>query len=100
MAIGGVDKLASKKIAMKLLRKAKELRTVRNTNMQLKAYSPLWFSIRMHPSCKDGVRHLFRKILLSRYLTKELLDIIDPVLQRYGYFGHPEHLLLAMIIDQ
>jgi hypothetical protein len=66
----------------------------------VKVYGPLWFSIRMHPSCKDGARHLFRTIKLSRYLTKELLDIIDPVLQRNGYFGHPENLLLAMIRDE
>ena len=100
MAIGGVDKLALKKMALKLLRKAKELHTARSINMQLKVYAPLWFRIRMHPSCKDGSRHLSRTIQLSRYLTKELLEIIDPVLQRYGYFWHPEHLLLAMIIDQ
>ena len=49
MAIGGVDKLASKKMALKLLRKAKELRTARSINMQLKVYAPLWFRIRMHP---------------------------------------------------
>ena len=36
MAIGGIDKLASKNIAMKLLRKAKELHTVRSINMQHK----------------------------------------------------------------
>ena len=65
VAIGGVDKFASKKIAIMLLRKAKELRTVRSTNMQFKVNAPLWFSIRMHPSCKDGARHLFRTIQLS-----------------------------------
>ena len=33
---------------------------------------------------------------------KELLDIIDPVLQHTcnGYFGHPENLLFAMISDK
>ncbi len=66
----------------------------------VKVYGPLWFTIRMHPSCKDGARHLFRTIQLSRYLSKELLDIIDPVIQRNGYFGHPENLLLAMISDE
>ena len=75
--------------------------TVRSTNMQpLKVYAPLWFSIRMHPSCKDGSRHLSRTIQLSHYPTKELLDIIDSVLQRNGYFGNLENLLLAMISDE
>lgn len=66
----------------------------------VKVYAPLWFSIKMHPSCKDGARHLFRSIQLSRYLSQDLLDIIDPVLQRNGYFGHPENVLLSMISDE
>lgn len=37
---------------------------------------------------------------MSRYLSKELRDVIDPVLQRNGYFGHPENLLLTMIADE
>ena len=59
-------------------------------------YSPVWFSIKMHPSCKDSVRHLFKTIQQSRYLSKELRDIVDPVWQRNGHFGHPENLLLAI----
>lgn len=66
----------------------------------LKVYAPLWFSIKLNSSCKDGARHLFRTIQLSRYLSKELRNVIDPVLQRNGYFGHPENLLLAMITDK
>ena len=61
---------------------------------------PVWFSIKMHPSCKDGARHLFKIIQQSRYLSKELRDIVDPVLQRNGYFSHPENLMLAMITDE
>jgi len=37
---------------------------------------------------------------LSRYLTDELKEIIDPVIQRNGYFGHPENILLSMITDE
>lgn len=66
----------------------------------MRVYSPVWFSIKMHPSCKDSAKHLFRAIQLSRYLSKELRDVIDPVLQRNGYFGHPENLLLTMIADE
>lgn len=66
----------------------------------MKVYAPMWFSIKRQSSCKDGARHLFRSIQLSRYLSTELRDIIDPVIQRNGYFGHPENLLLAMISDQ
>lgn len=66
----------------------------------MRVYSPVWFSIKMHPSCKDGAKHFFLAIQLSRYLSKELRDVIDPVLRRNGYFGHPENLLLTMISDE
>jgi hypothetical protein len=32
-------------------------------------------------------------------LPQELRDVVDPVLQRNGYFRHPEDLLLSMISD-
>jgi hypothetical protein len=51
MAIGGVDKLASKKIAMKILRKAKDFRAVRSTKMQLKRWPG-------RPSSAVEARHL------------------------------------------
>ena len=35
-----------------------------------------------------------------RYLSTELWEIMDPVIKRNRYFGHPENLLLAMICDQ
>jgi hypothetical protein len=43
---------------------------------------------------------MWRTIHLSRYLPDELKHIIDPVLQRNGFFGHPENILLAMITDE
>jgi len=66
----------------------------------MKVNSTGWFSINMHPSCKYGTRHLFKTIQQSRYLSKELRDIVDPILQRNGYFGHPENPLFAMISDE
>ena len=33
------------------------------------------------------------------YLPQDLLDIIDPVIQRNAYFGHPDNILLTMITD-
>ena len=69
-------------------------------NYVMKVYSPGWFSIKMHLSCKDGTRHLFKTMQQSHYLSKELRYIVNPVLHRNGYFGHPENLLLAMISDE
>lgn len=66
----------------------------------VKVYAPSWFLIKSKPSCKDGTHHLFNIIVASRYLPETLKKIIDPVIQRNGYFAHPENILLAMITDE
>ena len=40
------------------------------------------------------------EIKKSRYLSDELNNIVDPVLQRIAYFCHPENILLAMLVDK
>ena len=49
--------------------------------------------------CKDGTKNLFKVIELSRYLPDDL-KAINPVIQRNGYFAHPENILLDLITDQ
>ena len=63
-------------------------------------YARMWFSIKSKPSCKDGSRHLWQTIHLSRYLPDDLRKVVNAVLHRNGYFAHPENLLLAMITDE
>lgn len=65
----------------------------------VKTYAPVWFAIKTHSSCKDGSKHLWKLINSTRYLSDELLAIVDPVLIRNSYFAHPENLLLSMITD-
>lgn len=65
-----------------------------------KVYAPLWFSIKRNHSIQDGAPNLWKLISWSRYLPQALKDIVDPVIQRNGYFGHPENILLAMITDE
>lgn len=36
---------------------------------------------------------------LGQYLNTNLKNIIDKVIQRKRYFGHPENLLIAMFED-
>lgn len=60
----------------------------------------MWFHIKIHHSCLDGPSNLFKTITLSRYLPKNLKRIIDPVIQRNGFFGQPENVLLAMLADE
>ena len=68
-------------------------------NFIVQVYATMWFTIKMKPSCKDGAKHLFETILRSRYLSDDLRGVIDPIIQRNGYFGHPENILLSMIAD-
>lgn len=39
-------------------------------------------------------------IYKSRIFDSAIKNIIDPVIQRNGYFAHPENILLAMIADE
>ena len=66
----------------------------------VKEYAPMWFFIKSNSSCKDGARHLWRSIELSRYLDEKVRDVVDAVIQRNGFFGHPENILLSMLSDE
>jgi hypothetical protein len=66
----------------------------------IKVYGPLWFQIKMSPSCIDGPKHLFSMIKLSRYLPPSQRTIIDTVIQRNGFYGHFENVILAMLVDE
>ena len=65
----------------------------------VRVYAPIWFNIKLKPSCKDGAIHLFMMIKNSLYHTDELKAIVDPVIQHNSYFAHPENLLLSMMTD-
>lgn len=66
----------------------------------LKVYAPMWFTIKSKPSCKDGSKHLWMQMNRSRYLPDDIKTVVDPVIQRNGFFGHPENILLAMLTDE
>lgn len=64
-------------------------------------YAPIWFHIKLKPSCIDGFRHVFKLIQLSRNLPVELQKVVDPVIQRNGYFASPENIIiLGMLTDE
>ena len=65
----------------------------------MKVYAPMWFTIKLNPYCTDGPRNLWKTINVSRYLKDELKTVVDPIIQRNGYFGHPETIILSMITD-
>ncbi|KAK4873982.1 hypothetical protein RN001_013342 [Aquatica leii] len=70
------------------------------TEFIMNVYAPIWFSIKSQPTCNYGAKHLLKFIRLSRYLEKGLRDIVDPVIQRNGFFGHHENIILSMISDE
>lgn len=65
----------------------------------VKVYAPMWFKIKTKPSVIYGAQHLHQSIVLSRYLSSDLKAVIDPVIERNGFFGHPENVLISMIAD-
>lgn len=65
----------------------------------LKSYMPVWFNIKQSKYFTEGPKHVFLAIKTSRYLSDDLLQVINPVIERNAFFAHPENVLLAMIAD-
>ena len=65
----------------------------------INVYCPLWFSIKLFPSCVDGPRHLHSLVCRSMYIDDDLKIVIDPVINRNAYSLHPENILLGMLCD-
>jgi hypothetical protein len=47
----------------------------------IKVYAPIWFHIKLNPLYIDGPRHIFKIIELSRCFPKNIINIIDTVIQ-------------------
>lgn len=59
----------------------------------------MWFSIKTSKYFTEGPKLVYQSIKSSRYLPEDLRNIVDPVIERNGFFAHPEHLMLAMTQD-
>ena len=59
----------------------------------------MWMQITQHSSCTEGPKNAMRSVELLRSLPLHLQEIIRPVIQRNGYWLHPDTLLLAMAAD-
>ena len=66
----------------------------------IKVYGPVWFHIKVHSSCTEGCKNIWKMIEFSRYLQPTLRSIVDEVIQRNAYFCHSENLLLGMLTDE
>lgn len=66
----------------------------------IKVYAPIWFSIKQKSSCVQGAKHLFKMVQFCEYLPEDLKCLVHKVINRNGYFGHPENVLLCMLFDE
>ena len=62
-------------------------------------YAPVWFRFKSKPICTDGPKNMFYAISLLRKLPEYDQKLISDVLQRNGYFCHPENILLSKLAD-
>jgi len=66
----------------------------------LRVYAPVWFCIKLHPQCYMAARHLWHLIQLTCFLSDSDRLVVDKCIQRNAFFGHPENILLSMLVDQ
>jgi hypothetical protein len=66
----------------------------------MKVYAPMWFDVKINPSCGEGAKHLFRMISRTREFSVEVRQVIEPVIERNAYFAHMENLILSLLTDE
>lgn len=59
----------------------------------------MWFAIKISKNFTDGPKLVYQAIESMRYLPEPLLAVVNPVIERNGFFAHPENLMLTMIED-
>ena len=62
--------------------------------------APMWFYIKCNPLAVQGPKNLFKAIQLVRELEVDEKRIAKKVLQRNGWFCHPDQVVLAMFADE
>ena len=69
-------------------------------NFCLTVYFPTWFEINLYNQLTHGSKVFFSLIKRINSLTnQDLRQVAQNVVQRNGYFGHPESILIAMLGD-
>ena len=66
----------------------------------MKVYTAMWFDIKVNPSAIKASKHLYRTIEKVLVLSPRVQQIVLPVIQRNGYYAHPENIVLAMVHDK
>ena len=63
-------------------------------------YIPAWFQIKSNSNLTNGARHFFTLLNCSQSMTQRVRDVVNRVLQRNGFFAHPENILISMLMDE
>lgn len=66
----------------------------------MRVYALMWFYIKINPSCVYGAKHLFKTIKPCEYLPNDPKQVVHKVINRNGFFGHPENIVLSMLFDE
>lgn len=64
------------------------------------AYAPCHFNIKYRSSILYGTIHLADFVKLSQFLPSKFQGVVNDTIQRNGFFGHPENVLLALLNDE
>lgn len=65
----------------------------------IRIYVPMYFNVKYYNSVVYGSVLLSKFIRWTRYLPRNLLNIVDGVIQNNSYYAHPENILLTMLFD-
>lgn len=66
----------------------------------MSAYAPTFFEIKHKSSVLYGARHLAELIQRSQFLPSHYRNVVNDTIQRNGYFGHAENVLISMLNDE
>lgn len=61
----------------------------------IKVYSPVYFTVKMRPTIRDGSKHMFETMRRSRYLPENQLAVVSKVIEDNSYFAHSDHNIFA-----
>ena len=70
------------------------------TTAVIKFYTQSWLRIKCHPLSTNGPKNFHFMVTLLKYLNATEKRTAKAAIQRNAFHGHPENLLLAMLVDE
>lgn len=68
------------------------------TTFLVKVYSPMLIQIKTKSLVIYSAQHSHQSIVLSRYMSKDLKEIIDHITKGSGVFVFPKNVLISMLV--